>query len=44
MLETLEEYKIEIIVAIDRIDTVLNALKANHPYETPAYQLIPFYA
>jgi len=42
-LETLEEYKIEIIVAKDSVHAVLSALKDNHPYETPAYQLIPFY-
>lgn len=43
-LETLEEYKIEIIVANDRLTQVLDALIKAHPYETPAYQLIPFFA
>jgi hypothetical protein len=42
-LEQLEEYKIEIIVANDKLFHVLNALKKAHPYEVPAYQLTPFF-
>lgn len=43
-IETLEEYKIEMIVANHKMMQVLDALKLAHPYETPAYQLIPFFA
>lgn len=38
--ETVEEYKVELICTETNITQVVAALKANHPYETPAYQVI----
>lgn len=35
------EIKIEVIVPRFRISAVLNALKAAHPYEEPAYDIVP---
>lgn len=40
ILETLEEYKVEIIVPADLIKSVVSVLKFAHPYEEPAYQVI----
>lgn len=36
-----EEYKIEIRCDDDRLDDVLNAIKAAHPYEEPVINVIP---
>lgn len=39
-LSTVTEYKIEMVVADDKIDGIIKALKQHHPYETPAFFLI----
>src|SRR4051794_34999182 len=36
-LERAEEIRLETVVAIDRIDVVIRALKKSHPYEEPAF-------
>lgn len=38
-VEQVEEYKVELVVAAELIGAVVAALKAAHPYETPAYQV-----
>ena len=38
-LETSEEVRLETVVAINRIDEVIRALRAAHPYEEPAFDL-----
>jgi hypothetical protein len=38
-LEVLDEWKVEMVCEEDCLDRVLAALKATHPYETPAYQV-----
>src|SRR5688572_9374903 len=38
-LETSEEMRLETVVAIDRIEQVIRALRAAHPYEEPAFDL-----
>jgi hypothetical protein len=43
-LESLTEYKVEIICAMQNLKACIAALKLSHPYEVPAYQIIPFYA
>ncbi len=37
-IEHVEEYKLEMIVPLDKINDVINALKESHPYEVPSYQ------
>ena len=37
-VETVQEYKIELVCDSKYIDKVIEALKKSHPYETPAYQ------
>ncbi|MBN2641451.1 MAG: YqfO family protein [Victivallales bacterium] len=37
-LERVEEIKVEMVCAHELIGAVVSALKAAHPYETPAYQ------
>jgi len=39
-VETVVEYKLEQVCAIDLIDDVVKALKDAHPYETPAYHYV----
>ena len=39
-LETVSEWRVEMVVATAMIDNVINALKQAHPYETPAYDVI----
>lgn len=39
-LETVVEWRVEMVVASDKINIVIQALKASHPYETPAYDVI----
>ncbi len=39
-IETLEEYKVEMVCAAGRIKAVLQALIASHPYQTPAYSVL----
>jgi len=36
-IETVEEYKVEMICDAKNIQKVIAALKASHPYEEPAY-------
>ena len=38
-LEKVTELKIETVVPIGRVDAVIQALRATHPYEEPAYDL-----
>ena len=38
-LEHVEEYRVEMIVEAHSIVAVIQALKAAHPYETPAYDV-----
>lgn len=40
LLETLPEWRVEMVVAEDCISHVIEALKQAHPYETPAYDVI----
>lgn len=40
---TIDEYLVEMIVAVNKIKPVLTAFLAAHPYETPAYQVMPVY-
>lgn len=42
-LERIAEYKVEMVCADDLIEIALNTLIANHPYETPAYEVYPIY-
>ena len=39
-LETVDEWRVEMVVAIAYIKEVVEALKQAHPYETPAYDVI----
>lgn len=39
----LDEYKVEIICTKSRLKFCIDALKKAHPYEVPAYQILPFY-
>ena len=39
LLERVEEWKVELVVADELIQPVMAALKASHPYETPAYEV-----
>lgn len=38
-LETVEEWRVEMVVDKDRITEVIAVLKQVHPYETPAYDV-----
>jgi hypothetical protein len=40
-IEDVEEYKVEILCAGKDLPAALAALRAAHPYETPAYQYWP---
>lgn len=39
-LETIQEYKVEMVCSTDLIQDAIKALKASHPYEEPAYQVL----
>ena len=39
-LESVEEWRVEMVVATAYIKEVVEALKQAHPYETPAYDVI----
>ena len=39
-IETVEEWRVEMVVAKANIAEVVKALKQAHPYETPAYDVI----
>ena len=38
-LEQVEEYRVELVCAEDRIKAAVDALKSAHPYEEPAYDV-----
>jgi hypothetical protein len=40
-VETVGEYRVEMVVGEHRITEVVAALLASHPYEVPSYHLIP---
>jgi hypothetical protein len=39
-LETVEEYKVEMLCFGDRLEAVMKAMKETHPYEVPAYGVV----
>ncbi len=39
-LETVREWRVEMVIDEQIIDSVIVALKESHPYETPAYDVI----
>jgi structural hemagglutinin/hemolysin toxin protein RtxA len=39
-LETVNEYKVEILCDANYIKPVIQALKSSHPYEVPAYSVL----
>lgn len=39
VVEQVEEWKVELVVADALIEAVVLALKQSHPYETPAYEV-----
>jgi hypothetical protein len=39
-LETVTEYKVEMLCKKEFIEQVIRALKSSHPYEVPAYSVI----
>jgi len=39
-LETVSEYRVEMICTEPCIEAVIQALKASHPYEEPAYDVV----
>ncbi|MBX8485342.1 YqfO family protein [Pseudomonas cichorii] len=39
VVETVEEWKVEMVVADESIHQAVMALKQSHPYETPAYEV-----
>ena len=39
-LETVSEWRVEMVVAEVAINKVIAALKQSHPYETPAYDVL----
>jgi hypothetical protein len=40
VVETLEEYRVELVCADELITTVVQALRAAHPYEEPAFDVV----
>ena len=39
-IETVVEYRVEMVCADEKIREVVSAMKAAHPYETPAYDVM----
>lgn len=39
LVESVSEWKVEMVVADEQIHDSVKALKAAHPYETPAYEV-----
>lgn len=39
-LETVEEYRVEMVCEKSKMPEIIQAFKAAHPYETPAYDVI----
>ena len=42
IVETVAEYKVEMVCAEDRVTAVIEALRQAHPYEEPAFHCVPF--
>ncbi|MBV1920145.1 MAG: NGG1p interacting factor NIF3, partial [Pseudomonadales bacterium] len=40
VLERVKEFKVEMVCADDKVNSVVQALKQAHPYEEPAYDVI----
>jgi hypothetical protein len=40
VVETVEEYRVELVCADDLLRQVIQALKAAHPYEEPAFDVV----
>ena len=40
-IEKIAEYKVEVICTTENIKKVMAAFKEAHPYETPAYHVLP---
>ena len=38
-VETVEEYRVELVCADERIEAAIKAMKQAHPYEEPAYDI-----
>lgn len=38
-VEQVEEWRVELVVEDARVGPVVAALKASHPYQTPAYEV-----
>lgn len=38
---TLDEYRLEVLVAQSDMAAVVSALRASHPYEHPAFEIVP---
>lgn len=38
-VETVEEYRVELVCEDDRVRAVIDAMKAAHPYEEPAFDV-----
>ncbi len=43
LTESVEEYKLEMVLSDEVLPLVIEALKKSHPYETPAYYLLPVF-
>ncbi len=39
-VEFVTEYKVEMVCLAEHIEAVIAAMKKNHPYETPAYDIV----
>lgn len=39
-IERVAEYRVELVCVADVLDDVIAALKASHPYEEPAYDVV----
>ena len=42
-LESVDEYKVEMLVSEENLDSALDALKKAHPYEEPAWEVYKIY-
>jgi hypothetical protein len=40
-VESVEEYKVEMVCHEDKLKAAISALRLSHPYEEPAFDLIP---
>ena len=40
LVERVAEYKVELVCSRENIQTAITALKASHPYEEPAYDVL----